>query len=201
MPPDRLVALRAQEALSAARVLGLTNRTFASWAFPDSRLSEHEAKAIERVEELLKAHRPEQVFIPYRADHTADHVATNRIVSAALGAAVASRYGLRVPGLVLASLAVGSRDAEPYGPAGAARQRLGSLWLALAGGFRHYVPIAEVLERKRAALDQHASQMRRLMPDPRWKILPEVAGGDFLQCFFQPREVFRVWDLEARRAA
>ncbi|MGQ0571076.1 MAG: hypothetical protein ACT4P5_16365, partial [Armatimonadota bacterium] len=72
-------------------------------------------------------------------------------------------------------------------------------WLArsaLAGArllheFTCAVDISDVLERKQIALAQHRSQMSRLVPDPAWRTLGDVDGGEFLRCFFQPREIFR----------
>jgi LmbE family N-acetylglucosaminyl deacetylase len=54
----------------------------------------------------------------------------------------------------------------------------------------YFVRVGDVLDRKRAALAQHRSQMEQLNPDPRWFTLPAVANGQFLACFFQNREIF-----------
>jgi hypothetical protein len=67
--------------------------------------------------------------------------------------------------------------------------------LSMLKDFRFSVDIEEVLEVKRAALDQYKSQMTRLIPDPRWQTLPELSNGEFLACFFQPREIFRKYSL------
>jgi hypothetical protein len=51
--------------------------------------------------------------------------------------------------------------------------------------------IGDVLGIKRAALEQHRSQMTRFVPDPNWRTLGDVSDGDFLACFFQEHEYFR----------
>lgn len=47
-----------------------------------------------------------------------------------------------------------------------------------------------MLERKREALRFHRSQMERLMDDPRWVTLAEVADGRLLPLLLDSREVF-----------
>lgn len=61
--------------------------------------------------------------------------------------------------------------------------------------FNSCVYVGDVLEEKRHALDAYASQMTRLVDDPSWTRLEDVAGGEFLKCFFQEYEVF--WERNA----
>jgi hypothetical protein len=53
------------------------------------------------------------------------------------------------------------------------------------------VDIRDVLENKGAALAQHRSQMERIVADERWLTLEQIAEGEFLERFYQPREFFR----------
>src|SRR5262249_14882902 len=69
------------------------------------------------------------------------------------------------------------------------REGLGRL-RSLLRDFRWYVPVGDLLERKRAALAAHRSQVQRLVPDPGWVTLGDIADGDFLACFFRGREIF-----------
>jgi hypothetical protein len=55
---------------------------------------------------------------------------------------------------------------------------------------RTFVPIGDLLDLKREALAQHRSQLERLVPDPGWFVLGDVSAGEFLNCFFQEREIF-----------
>ena len=52
--------------------------------------------------------------------------------------------------------------------------------------------------RLSAAPDRYASQMTRLLPDRRWTTLGNVAGGEFLERFFQEHEIFRRYTCGAR---
>jgi hypothetical protein len=56
--------------------------------------------------------------------------------------------------------------------------------------FRWSVCIRDVLEVKRLALEQHKTQMTRLLSNVHWPVLNDVSNGEFLQCFFQDVEVF-----------
>ena len=57
---------------------------------------------------------------------------------------------------------------------------LGTLKGRLSGGlpflrdFRCGVYVGDVVERKRAVLDQYRSQIMQLVPDPRWQTLPDI---------------------------
>jgi hypothetical protein len=73
--------------------------------------------------------------------------------------------------------------------------------LRLLRDFRRCVYVGDVLALKRAALDQHRSQMARLVPGPRWQTLGDVSNGEFLDCFFQDREIFRHYRLSGARRA
>jgi len=199
MPADSLIALRAQEAISAARVLGVDESDVCFLGFPDSRLREHEATALERVKEILNAYRPEEVFIPYRRDNTADHLATHRIVSAAL-------RQLSLP-VTVYEYPIWFWYHWPWVRVEPRREGLRVLRESLLAGFgarvlgtfRCYLPVGDVLDRKRVALEQHASQMTRLLPDPRWKTLHDVADGDLLKCFFQPWEIFSCYRTNTKK--
>jgi hypothetical protein len=52
--------------------------------------------------------------------------------------------------------------------------------------------IGDVLAAKQQALAQHRSQMSRLMENVGWLTLADVSEGEFLRCFFQDFELFRV---------
>jgi hypothetical protein len=56
--------------------------------------------------------------------------------------------------------------------------------------FRSGVYIGDVLEDKRVALDAYKSQMTRLVDDPGWAVLEDVADGEFLARFFARHELF-----------
>jgi hypothetical protein len=90
-------------------------------------------------------------------------------------------------------------------PQSTVREVLGALKQSVISGyillkdFRRWVYIGDVLQRKRLALNQHKSQMTRLVTNPRWQTLKDISNGEFLECFFQEREIFHVWEHAPER--
>lgn len=191
MSADELRALRYEEALAATGLLGLSPDDVNFLMFPDGALQQHHEAAVVAVSEILRVQQPEEVFVPYYQDPPPDHLATNRAVREAL-----ARLGSQA---VVYEYPVWYWWNWPHVRlAGTLRQRLSALRSSLktrAGvGFwtelRHACYVGDVLEQKRAALAAHRSQMERLVADPRWLTLGDVANGEFLACFFQPWERF-----------
>ena len=190
IPKDELKAMRAREALAASEVLGVEAKDVLFLEFEDSRLEKQEVAAVRKVEEILLRERPEEIFVPYSKDAQSDHLATNRIVRAALARC-------RRPAIVYeypvwfwthwpwANLPIGSRREI----LAQAKKSVVSSW-SLLRDFRWAVEVSDVLGAKREALDQYKSQMTRLVPDSRWRTIGDVADGAFLECFFQNYEIF-----------
>ncbi|MCP3137430.1 PIG-L deacetylase family protein [Pyxidicoccus xibeiensis] len=196
---DELRAIRAREALRAAKVLGVEEEDVFMLGFPDAALGSHREAAVARVGELLRRHRPEQLFVPYARGEHQDHVSTNHIVHEAV-----ARAGLPVTVLEYAVWAWRHWPMVGFGRtrlqqrsvlAGTVSTRLG---LRMVREFRTKVPIQDVVGQKRAALALHASQMERRNAEPRWRTLQDVDGGDFLPCFFEDYELYRRIDVAAR---
>ncbi len=189
MAPDQMRALRAEEAVGAARALGVVREHVHLLGFPDGRLAEHREEGGRRVADLLRRVRPDEVYVPYHQDGPPDHLATTDIVQAALRAAGRPATVCEYPiwfwyHWPWTRLEGGKRALLHGAAAGLGRFRV------LLRDFRWYVPVGDLLERKRAALAEHRSQMQRLVPDPGWVTLGDIAGGDFLACFFREREIF-----------
>jgi len=192
---DKLGAIRASEGLAASRILGLKAYDVFSLGFEDGKLSEHLDAATDKAIKILFQQYPEEIFMPYYRDKHPDHVATNRIVAAAL-----HMYGRKA---IIYEYPVWFWHHWPWIclPTRRPRGLLLALQHSFVSGvhflrdFRWSVYIGDVLEGKRAALDQYKSQMTRLIPDPRWLTLSDVSGGDFLECFFQEHEIFHRYSL------
>ncbi|MCC6416640.1 MAG: PIG-L family deacetylase [Gemmataceae bacterium] len=189
MPPEQLSALRREEARAAARTLGVAPEDVAFLDYPDGKLTDCLAAGTARVAEILRHKRPAQVFATYHRDPPPDHRATTRIVLEALKHAGSQATVCEYP--------IWFWDHWPWTPLrGGLRER----WRTLQEGrydarqlrreCQSWVRISDVLDQKRAALEQHRSQMRRLIDDPRWLTLPDAGGGDWLKCFFGDREIF-----------
>ncbi|MFQ5760307.1 MAG: PIG-L deacetylase family protein [Acidiferrobacterales bacterium] len=195
---DELKAIRAREALAACRCLGLNASDVFFLGFEEKNLRQHVKSATEQVAEILLQQQPEEIFIPYHKEFLADHFATNRIVASAL------QMCGRQP--VIYEYPIWFWYHWPWAsvPIRSRREMLSIVKNSVVSGldllrdFRSWVYIGDVLELKRRALDQYKSQMTRIIPDSRWMTLGDVADGEFLECFFQDREIFRRYRFRRR---
>jgi LmbE family N-acetylglucosaminyl deacetylase len=192
MPGPQLSALRMQEAVAAAHVLGVNQSQVHFLGYEDGRLETHLAEALPATVTLLQQYRPEEVYVPYAGEPPADHRATNHIVRAALALAGCTAVVYEYPVWFWHHWPwVNWRQNTARETGQVARNTLKNRFgRRLLSDFKRPVYVGDVLERKQEALRQHRSQMQRLLPDPRWLTLPDVAGGDFLSCFFQEYELF-----------
>ncbi len=199
---DALRVMRADEALAACQVLGVASTDVIFLAYDDGRLQEQQASATDQVVEILRQQQPQAIFIPYHRDLTPDHVATNAIVLAAV------RHWQRP--VMVYEYPVWAWQHWPWVslPVGRGRGTKTILnnslnaWLGLRllCDCRSYLQINAVKAQKRQALDQHRTQMNRLLSNPDWITLHEVSNGEFLNCFFQEGEVFRCYQLNEPRS-
>jgi LmbE family N-acetylglucosaminyl deacetylase len=192
LPPSDLAWIRHSEAVQAARVLGIGEGDLSFLPFEDGSLNRHRAAAVSRVEQLIEAQNPAQVFLPYRGESPADHRATHRIVMTALRrlnrSAEIFEYPIWIwnhwPRIPLPLFPI------PLGGGILANTVRTAAGLHFARTFTCRVGVADVLDRKREALDRHRSQMTALLPDVSWPTLFDVANGAFLDCFFDQYERF-----------
>jgi LmbE family N-acetylglucosaminyl deacetylase len=193
MSPGKLKAIREKEAVAACQALGLAESDVFFLEFQDGRLHEGHEMAVGRVLELLGSHRPDEIFVPYHGELLSDHAATYRIAMSAL-----ARWGKPVtlyeypvwawyhwPWVdVLQNSRRETRDVVK-------NTLVSGAGLRLLKDLGHAVYIGDVLDRKRAALDQYRSQMTRLIPDRRWLTLGDLANGAFLSQLLGEYEYFR----------
>lgn len=139
-PPARLTALRQAEATAAAARLGAPPPAFLQ--APDGALASHEAQVEAALCERLAAAGARTVLAPWSADPHPDHQAAYRIATRAAASVGARLLAYPVWGLTLA-------DDAPAGP------RLAPQRLDVRAG----------LERKRAAVAAHRSQITGLIAD------------------------------------
>lgn len=189
MSGEEMKRLRAAEALAACGVLGVASEHVIFLDFPDGRMGEQLSEAVQRVRELLDRLRPAEVFIPHYHDGSPDHLATTTAVLAAAnayhGEATVYEYPVWLwchwPWIALP----GNLGEIPE----TLRKSVEANWRLLRD-CRCYVPVGDILELKREALQQHRTQVDRHIPDPRWFTLADVSNGLFLECFFDGREIF-----------
>jgi LmbE family N-acetylglucosaminyl deacetylase len=193
---DELKVMRTREGIAAGQSLGLRVDDMYFLAFKDSKLNEHMESATTKVLEILQRQQPDEIFIPYYKEPHSDHMATNKIVGSAVKV-----YGREVTlyeypisfwynCLLAASAFTNSHSRLVHAFLADLKESLLSS-LSLLMDFRCSVYIGDVIERKRAALDQHKSQMTRLIPNHRWWTLNDLLNGKWLKCFFQEHEIFR----------
>jgi LmbE family N-acetylglucosaminyl deacetylase len=193
-----LRAIRRTEALNASRILGLSTSETHFLDFQDGKLGDYSASATERVIDVLRQERPQEVFIPYVHEPerlAADHVATTNIVLAALARYRTSLVVWEYPvwfWLHWPWVSIRQGDA----PIVTARAVLQNSLRAFFGvraliDLRCSVDITDVLEIKQTAIAQHRSQVERLIPSPLWPTLQDIAQGELLECLGTDREFFR----------
>ncbi len=188
--PDKLTKLRAAEGIAAARALGVDEEDVHLLGFEETRLSEHAAGARENVLKLLRDFEPEEVYVPHALEPPADHAATNQVVHEALRELGRSVEVYEYP-IWVWDFWPWTTDQEGSGtPLRHVVRDLVRMNMLLVRDFKDRVFVGEVLERKRAALAMHATQMTRMNDDATWPILSDVAEGEFLSCFFRSHEVF-----------
>jgi LmbE family N-acetylglucosaminyl deacetylase len=189
---EQLARLRRQEALAAAKRLGVRKSRVLFLGHEDGRLEAVEESVRGEVLAILGAVETADIFFPCREESPADHAATHRIVRYAAQRLEGDRRYFEYP--------VWFWNQWPFTPLQAPRRlalpaRIGRTLLSnlrLLGRFRHAIPIREQLDLKSAALAEYRTQTTRYRPDCEWPILQDVAGGEFLECFFQDRELFHL---------
>jgi LmbE family N-acetylglucosaminyl deacetylase len=158
---------------------------------PDGALTHSLVEAVRPVSEILIQTAPEEIYIPYRGETPPDHTAARRIVLSALQAvrrpAEVYEYPIwywnQWPWTWLSGY-------QPNRWAVIKNSLNSGLGVRFLRDFRVRVDIRSVLEVKRAALNQHKTQMERVNGDPGWLTLGDLTNGQFLACFCQAYELF-----------
>lgn len=187
---EALREARREEAISACRVMGVPESDLIFFNFPDGCLTENAAEASSSLANVLRKQPGEQIFLPFRRDEHPDHVGTHVVVSAAL-----DNLGLPIDRWEYGTW---FWNHWPWVPVrkGGFRSRLGfakysaELSFYLMRDFRYSVDVSEYVIRKRAALDEHRSQMARKPGSKNWMTLEDFSDGEWLACFFRSHELF-----------
>jgi LmbE family N-acetylglucosaminyl deacetylase len=193
MGAEELRRQRQAEARAALETLGLPSQSARFLDFPDGRLAEHHGPAVKEVVALLKNTRPEEVFVPYRADVHPDHEATWRIVIEAIHHAQLSVQVFEYPVWFWNQWPWVSWKVRCNRAAVKSAGKSLKASLAAFRDFRTGFLVSGLLPQKRMALDQYLSQMTPFLPGVKWHTLSNVSGGVFLSYFFQDYEIFHCW--------
>lgn len=192
---DVLAQKRQDEAIQAARILGIDSQEIKFLGFEDGNLVDSSREACQVVQKILTESKVEQIFLPSPQDPLSDHIATNKIVLTALRASGLDQVNVY-------EYAIWSWHQWPFtNPFGTTRfnSRKNVMAQAITSGFglklvlvhNFAVDIRNYLAQKRTALEAHESQLTRLIPNPDWKTLHDVSEGEFIECFFQDYELFK----------
>lgn len=195
MPEAQLARIRMGEARMACRVLGLRDSAIFFLGNPDGRLSDHYRRAICQVKQLISRLTPEAIYVPYRLESPADHRATHQIVRQALMDLAWSGRIFEFP--------VWFWHHWPWVPLPRRGVRKILLSVKLAArlhlnfhrDFNCAVTVEGVLPAKKHALAEYRSQMTRMIANENWATLGDVAEGDFLERFFQSKEIFTTYTI------
>jgi len=164
-----LARTRREEVLAALAVLGVAEHDLL--ALPDGALTDSVAAAAPRIADILAGWRPDLVALPFLTDRHADHFATNRCLMAALDEAQAAGHA--------------GFDCLGY-----------EIWSPIYANL--YVDVSDAMERKRAAIRCHASQLEHgdLLAGVeglnRYRAVSGMTGGEHAEAFFlAPLETYR----------
>lgn len=191
LPVERLRDHRKREARSAASQLGIRQHDVFFLDLEDGRLDELKDEGTEALTALLLRLPADDIYIPYAGESPSDHLAAREIALASIQRA---GRAVRVYEYPIWFWNSWPWTAAQQGPALATlrwmRAGIGEV-RQLFRDFSHRVHTTGVLERKRAALEEHETQMSRMFQNDDWPILADIAQGAFLDCFFQRYEIFR----------
>lgn len=81
--PDDLGEIRKGESVAALGLLGVPRGNLRFFDLPEARLRTHMPDLARRLRELLSEIRPDHVLVPFRYDRHPDHLAVNRVATAA----------------------------------------------------------------------------------------------------------------------
>jgi LmbE family N-acetylglucosaminyl deacetylase len=195
----QLRALRREEALAACATLGVASEDITFLDFEDRTLAEHLDEAATRLRRCFEQAPRIEVYAPHHREQPLDHRAACWIAQAAMrGLTVPSAY-LEYPvwrwyewPWIEAPVDRGARSAVD-----AARAFARSVQLLRECRWR--VPIGEVRDQKRRALEAHKTQVFGLDGVADCPTLSDVAGGDFLKRFFATHEIFARYEHAAQQ--
>jgi LmbE family N-acetylglucosaminyl deacetylase len=207
MSPEDLSKLRRQEAINAAKILGIPAHDVTFLEYPDGDLMGHQAAAIDAIKSILVQERPSQIFIPchLEPEFIPDHQATNQIV-------LAAARQVQIP-LIVYEYPIWLWCHWPWTKLSWLHLRLKgrlkliiqSLKLVFRLGtnpwkkFNCSVDISSQLQQKQTALNCHQSQMERFQSRSDWFVLGDISDGEWLGYLLQPREIFYRYQVGLNR--
>jgi len=186
-----IARVRAEEARAVARHLQVPTERVIMLDYEEGELASFVDEAVTRIGTYLQGHGIDTVFGPYGKGEHPDHSTTSEIVRRAIDG--------NAPSVDLYEYPVWAWHHWPWSPVPLpSRSDVVEIARAsLIANIRIYrdvnlrLPLAAAARTaKRDTLELYRSQMTRLVDDPRWLTLEDVAGGGFLKNFVNSDEFF-----------
>ena len=185
--------IRRKEALASSLALGVEKENVIFLDYVDGMLSDNRDKALMQIKKILNDSQPQEIFIPYIGDTHPDHRATNEIVTSAIKEVGRAVITYEYPTWFLNNwlLVDNKSELNMY-----VEIKSGiKFMLSIFRDFRYCVNISDVISTKKYALNQHKSQVEKMVGSDSWPILGDISNGEWLKCFFHKHEIFykRKW--------
>jgi LmbE family N-acetylglucosaminyl deacetylase len=168
--------VRIREAKAAMGSLGVPEGNIQFLGFPDGRLKRHLGKLTKKIEQLLETVNPDHIFVPFRFDGHSDHLALNRAVTE-LRRENAFKFHQYEYFVYYRYRLLPEKDIRKY----------------IKPQYLIEVNLAQVSEKKRAALDYFKSQTTKYF---HWQTRPNLAAW-LLNKYSKRPEIFLQYDCKA----
>jgi LmbE family N-acetylglucosaminyl deacetylase len=186
--PAEMGSRRAAEAVAACHKLGVDERDVLFLGLRQGALTADRQVTVDHLLSETVSRRIRQFYVPHRWDGHPDHRATfliARTVAGSLGRKGPAVWEYPVWFWHRSHLESASRPWFLRRAAALLRSGV----VNLSGAWRS-VFVGDVIDRKRAALQEHQTQMTRLDDNPHWLTLADVADGAFLRSLLSDYELF-----------
>ncbi len=191
LPRSELGQRRKDEALKACRALNVSSDRVFFLGFTDGELMNDVQDCATELESLFKQANCSQFFIPHRMEGPSDHRAARIATLAALRERRMWVDLLEYPVWCWYHWPWVSLVPGGSGSRRAARRAKELFWSwRWLSGCRTWVKVSDLVDDKRRALEQHASQMFGLPEAPDRPTLSSLRGGEFIERLLGPYEIF-----------
>jgi LmbE family N-acetylglucosaminyl deacetylase len=192
---ETLKRMRSAEGLNAALDLGLEEENIVFLGLKEGAVEADLERAAKGVIRLIERYEPDEVFVPHHKEPllwSSDHRETTRIVKQSLSKLGAHSLILEYPVWYWYHWPWVGMDIRERNFRRAIFINSLVNWFGMRSrnDFNYGIPVSDVLCQKKRALQEHKSQMTRIVPERRWITLTDISDGEFLTNFFQSHELF-----------
>jgi LmbE family N-acetylglucosaminyl deacetylase len=187
-----LAVRRKAEGYEACERLGVRSEDVHFLDLPDGDLTNHVERGTASLARLFSDRPVEQFFIPHRLEPPPDHAAAAAMAMGGLREARLKGTVLEYPVWMWARWPWVPRGDDPNRDQSTVRQAplIAAGVREMISELRWRVDVRPQIANKSQALACHETQTRRFAEATEWPILSDIAGGEFLECFFSGWEYF-----------